>query len=349
MTQQESADHVQALDPSAIMQLGLSFWASKTLLAANKLGLFTLLDEGARNSEQIRSALGLHGRSLIDFLDTLFALGLLEREGVGPRAQYRNTPETAAFLVKGKPGYLGAFLEMANDREYRFWGDLEEGLRTGQPQNEIKTTGKESFAALYADPERLRQFTDAMTSVQIGAFVAFAQRFDFSRHQVMLDVGGSGASLCSVVALHNPHMRCISYDLPDLEPLAKQAIAQAGVEDRVQILSGSFFDETLPKADLVTMGNLLHSFDLPTKKMLLRKAYDALPEGGELAVIELILDDERRRNTMGLLMSLNMLIESDGGFNFTQADFEGWAKEAGFRTVRFEPLAGPTSAGIAVK
>jgi hypothetical protein len=348
MTEQKLANN--RLDPSHIMQVGLGFWASKTLLAATKLGLFTLLDEGARTPEQIRTSLRLHGQNLLDFLDALLSLGFLEREGVGPEAQYRNTPEIEAFLVKGKPQYIGAFLEMANDREYRFWADLEEGLRTGKPQNEIKTTGKESFAAIYENPERLRQFTEAMTSVQIGAFVAFAQRFDFSPHQLMLDVGGSGAALCSLVALHNPHMRCISYDLPALEPLAKQAIAQFGVESRVEIQSGNFFaEETLPKADLVTMGNILHSFDLPGKKMLLRKAYDALPAGGELAVIELILDNERRHNTMGLLMSVNMLIESEGGFNFTPADFENWAKEAGFRTVRFEPLAGPTSAAIALK
>src|SRR5256714_2334198 len=296
----EQASAPKQLDPSHIRQIGLGFWASKPLLAATKLGLFTLLDHGARTPEQIRTSLGLHGRTLLDFLDALLSLGFLVREGAGLGAKYHNTPETAAFLVKGKPQYIGGFLEMVNDREYHFWGDLEEGLRTGKPQNEIKTTGKESFAAIYDEPERLRQFTESMSSIQIGAFVAFAERFDFSQHQLMLDVGGSGATLSSMVALHHPRMRCISYDMPVLEPLAKEACGRLGVADRVEIRSGNFFsDEELPKADLVTMGNILHSFDLPKKKLLLRKAYDALPAGGELAVIELILDDERRHNTMG--------------------------------------------------
>jgi hypothetical protein len=348
MTEKESG--AASPDPSHIMKIGLGFWASKTLLAATKLGVFTLLHSSALGPEKIRAGLGLHQRSLHDFLDALVSLGFLEREGVGPEATYRNTPETEAFLVKGKPQYIGAFLEMANDREYRFWADLEEGLRTGQPQNEIKRTGTESFAAIYSDSDRLRQFTEAMSSVQIGAFVAFAERFDFSRHGLMLDIGGSGATLSSIVAMHNPRIRCISYDIPALEPLAKEAVAKLGVGDRVEIRSGDFFGaEALPKVDLLTMGNILHSFDLPKKKLLLRKAYEALSAGGELAVIELILDDERRHNTMALLMSLNMLIESDGGFNFTQRDFVGWAKEAGFRQVRFEPLAGPTSAAIARK
>ena len=309
-----------------------------------------MLDGGTERPEQIRAALGLHPKSVLDFLDALVSLGFLERDGVGAEARYRNTSDTEAFLVKGKARYIGAFLEVANDREYRFWADLEEGLRTGQPQNEIKTTGKESFGAIYADPARLRQFTEAMSSIQIGAFAAFAERFDFSQHGVMLDVGGSGATLSSIVAMSHPHVRCISYDLPALEPLAKEATARLGVGDRVEIRNGDFFDTgALPKAELVTMGNILHSFDLPKKTLLLRKAYEALPLGDELAVIELIVDDERRRNTVALLMSLNMVIEADGGFNFTQSDFVGWATKVGFREVRFEALAGPTSAAIARK
>jgi hypothetical protein len=189
-----------------------------------------------------------------------------------------------------------------------------------------------------------------MSSIQIGAFTAFAEQFDFSKHRLMLDVGGSGATLSSLVARRHPHMRCVSYDMPLLEPLAMEACARFGVADRVEIMGGNFFAASpLPKADLVTMGNILHSFDLPKKELLLRKAYDALPHGGELAVIELILDDERRTNTQGLLLSLNMLIESVGGFNFTFAEFTGWAAAAGFRAVRLLPLAGPTSAAIAVK
>jgi len=337
-------------DPARIMEVGLGFWASKTLLAAVKLGLFTFLDHGERSAEDIRVALELHTRNVLDFLDALLSLGFLERDGVGPIARYRNTADTEVFLVKGKPQYIGGFLEMANDREYRFWADLEQGLRTGEPQNEIKTTGKESFAAIYEDPARLKQFTEAMSSIQIGAFAAFTEQFDFSKHRLMLDVGGSGATFSALVARRHPHMRCISYDMPLLGPLAEEASARLGVADRVEIVGGDFFaGEQLPKADLVTMGNILHSFDLAKKGILLRKAYDALPAGGELAVIELILDDERRANTLGLLLSLNMLIESDGGFNFTFAEFTRWATAAGFCTTRLLPLAGPTSAAIAIK
>ncbi|MFF8848270.1 methyltransferase [Streptomyces sp. NPDC015127] len=337
-------------NPSALMQTGLGFWASKTLLAATKLELFTFIGDNYRTPEEIRLSLGLHGHALLDFLDSLTSLGFLERYGTGAQVKYGNTPETAAFLVKGKPAYMGGFFEMANDREYLFWANLEEGLRTGKPQNEIRITGKESFEAIYEDPERLKQFTDAMSSIQLGAFHAFAQRFDFSKRRLMLDVGGSGASLSCIVATHNPHMKCISFDLPAVESLAREKVVMCDVTKQVEVRSGNFFAEPeLPAADVITMGNILHSFDLPGKMSLLRKSYEALPDGGELIVIELIMDNDRRANTFALLMSLNMLIESDGGFNFTQADFEGWAEEVGFRSIRFEPLEGPVSAAIAMK
>ena len=337
------------MDASRIMQVGLGFWASKTLLAATKLGLFTHLGQNsALTVEQVRQRLGLHGYGLRDFLDALLSLGFLEREGTGDAATYRNTPETAFFLDKSQPNYLGAFFEMANDREYRFWADLEEGLRTGKPQNEIKETGMESFAAIYQ--KSVREFTEAMTSIQVGGFRAFVSMFDFSHYGTLLDLGGSGAILSVLAAKTHPHLRCVSYDMPAVGFLAQETIDKHGLRDRVFSQSGNFFTDSLPAADVITMGNILHSFDLQKKKLLIRRAYETLPSGGALCIIELIMDSERRHNTFALLMSLNMIIESDGGFNYTMEDFEGWATEAGFSRTELMPLEGvPTSVAIAYK
>ena len=347
-TVNQSKTEVQ-INPAKIIEVGMGFWASKTLLAANKLGLFTLLGKEGLSLDAIRSKLNLHGQGLQDFLDALFSMGFLSRFGADEDAIYTNTAETAAFLDKNSPQYIGGFLEMANDREYRFWADLEEGLITGNPQNEIKSTGKESFRAIYDEPDGLRVFTDGMSGIQLGSFMSFAHQFDFSPYQILLDVGGSGGVLSSVVAANHSHMHCISYDLPDLEPYVKETRAKCGVEDRVTIQSGNFFEEEFPKADVITMGNILHSFDMDKKDMLIRKAYDALPQGGALVVIEMILDNERKENTFGLLMSLNMLIESDGGFNYTQGDLQKWVSQRGFREVSFVSLGGPISAAIAIK
>ena len=153
---------------------------------------------------ELQTALQLHSRANPDFFDTLVALRFLERDGDGADARYRNTPETALFLDRHSPQFMGGFLEMANARLYRFWGDLTEGLRTGSPQNEIKHTGASMFAELYSKPERLEQFMDAMSGISAGNFQAFAEKFDFSRYRTVCDVGGATGQLSMLVARKTP-------------------------------------------------------------------------------------------------------------------------------------------------
>jgi hypothetical protein len=337
------------LDPSHIMQVGMGFWPSKTVLSAVELELFTQLGDESMTGEEIGEQLGLHPRGIYDFLDTLVALKFLERDGEGSDGRYRNTAESAAFLDKHSPAYMGGILEMANARLYPFWGDLTEALQTGKPQNEIKQTGKPMFDELYSDPARLEQFMSAMQGVSLGNFQALAEKFDFSKYKTMCDVGGATGVLCTTVAARHPHLRCTSYDLPVVVPIAERAIAAAGLSDRVTAASGDFFAEPLPSADVITMGLILHDWNLDRKMHLIRSVYDALPEGGVFIVIENLIDDARRENAFGLMMSLNMLIEFGDAFDFTGSDFAGWCREVGFRDVEILPLTGPASAGIAYK
>ena len=337
------------LDPSHIMQVGMGFWPSKTVLSAVELELFTHLGDEAMSGEDIGEQLGLHPRAIYDFLDTLVALRFLERDGEGSDGRYRNTAESAAFLDKGSPTYIGGILEMSNERLYPFWGDLTEALKTGQPQNEIKQTGKPMFDELYSDPARLEQFMKAMQGVSLGNFHALAQKFDFSKYKTVCDVGGATGQLCTILATHHPHLQCLSYDLPVVVPIAERAIAAAGLTDRVTAVSGDFFADPLPQADVITMGLILHDWNLDRKMQLIRAAYEALPEGGAFIIIENLIDDARRENAFGLMMSLNMLIEFGDAFDFTGSDFAKWCREAGFQDVEILPLTGPGSAGIAYK
>lgn len=337
------------LDPSHIMQVGMGFWPSKTVLSAVELELFTHLGSESMTGEQIGERLGLHPRSIYDFLDTLVALRFLERDGDGSDGRYRNTAETAAFLDKQSPTYIGGILEMCNARLYRFWGDLTEALRTGKPQNEIKHTGKPMFEELYSDPARLEQFMEAMQGISLGNFQALAEKFDFSKYKTVCDVGGATGQLCMVLAERHPHLRCTSYDLPVVAPIAEKAIAAAGLNDRVAVASGDFFADSLPEADVITMGLILHDWNLDRKMHLITSAYEALPDGGAFIVIENLIDDARRENAFGLMMSLNMLIEFGDAFDFTGSDFAEWCRTVGFREVEILPLTGPASAGVAFK
>lgn len=337
------------LTPSHILQIGMGFFASKTLLSAIELKLFTALARSPMTAAEIARSLALNGRAVPDFPDALVALGILERAGSGPEARYANTPEGALFLDANSPAYVGGILEMANARLYRFWGDLTEALKTGKPQNETKHSGEPMFAKLYEVPERLEQFMNAMSGISAGNFRAFAQKFDFSAYRTLCDVGGATGQLSCMVAAAQSQMSCTSFDLPNVVPIATRKIVQAGLSDRVKAVGGDFFADPLPRADVITMGMILHDWNLEKKKQLIAKAYAALPEGGAFVVIEALIDDERRKNAFGLLMSLNMLIEFGDAFDYTGADFEGWCREAGFRRFAVIPLAGPSSAAVAYK
>jgi hypothetical protein len=335
--------------PAHILQIGTGFWASKTLLSAVELGLFTTLGSEARTGAEIERALALHPRATFDFLDALVALGLLARDGDGPGARYRNTAETGRFLDRASDDYVGGILEMANDRLYRFWADLTPALRTGAPQNEVKATGRPMFDALYADPARLEQFMAAMRGVSKANFEAFADGFDFAPFASLADIGGATGQLAAIVAARHPHLACATWDLPAVRPIAERRLRAAGLDGRVAAGEIDFLTDPFPRADVITMGMILHDWNLDVKKMLIRKAYDALPPGGALVAIENVIDDARRENAFGLLMSLNMLIEFGDAFDFTGADFAGWCLEAGFARCALLPLGGPASAAIAYK
>jgi precorrin-6B methylase 2 len=337
------------IDPSKIMQVGMGFWASKILLTAVSMGLFTYLANRGVSGQEIKSKLELHERSLYDFLDSLVALGFLKRNGLKETATYSNSKDSELFLDKNKPSYIGGILEMSNNRLYAFWNDLEEALKTGQPQNETKENGKPLFEELYADEEKLREFINAMGGVQMGNFIAFANKFDFSNYKTLCDVGGAGGYLAAQVAMNNSSMSCITFDLPPVSALATENISSMKLTNKVTIQSGDFFNDEFPKADIITMGNILHDWGTQDKKNLIKKAFDALPEGGSFVVIENIIDNNRSDNAFGLMMSLNMLIETEAGYDFTFADFNVWVKDAGFKDTSLMPLAGPTSAAIAIK
>ncbi len=336
-------------NPSSILQTAFSFWGSKVLLTAVEVGLFTKLADHRLTGAELGKILQFHPRANPDFFDALVAMKFLDREGDGPQAKYFNTPEGAMFLDAASPRYIGGILVMLNERLFKFWNDLPEALRTGQPQNEIKHARKGMFEELYSDLPRLEQFMGAMTGLSRINFEAFAEKFDFSNFRTLCDVGGATGLLSIEVAKRHPHLTCTSFDLPVVEPIAKKHIIAAGLERRVSTASGDFFKGRLPKADIITMGMILHDWNLEKKMHLIRSAYDALPPDGAFVAIEALIDDARRENVQGMLMSLNMLIEFGDAFDYSGADFRRWCDEVGFTRFEIIHLAGPSSAAVAYK
>jgi precorrin-6B methylase 2 len=335
-----------AVSADAVMRIGFGFWASKVLLSAVELGLFTELARGPADGNTLRRKLDLHPRGVRDFFDALVALRLLKRDG----DTYSNASEADLYLDRNKPTYIGGVLDLASRRLWTSWGSLTEALRTGKPQNEMKAgAGEDLFEAVYNDPERLRIFLQGMTGTSLPTAHKLAELFPWKHVRTFADIGTAEGGLPVVIARANPHLRGIGFDLPPVRQVFEDYVQASGLADRVEFRAGDFFKEPLPSADVLIMGHILHDWNQEEKDLLLAKAYEALPIGGALIVYEMLIDDERRENAMGLLMSLNMLVETTGGFDYTGADCVCWMTRAGFRDMRVEHLAGPYWGVIGVK
>jgi len=237
---------------------------------------------------------------------------------------------------------------MANHRLFKFWGSLTEALRTGERQNESKD-GHDIFASLYADPARLKEFLRAMSGLSRGANQRIARHFPWKSFRSYVDVGTAQGDLAVQIALANKHLHGVGFDLAEVGPVFEEYVAHNKLSKRLSFTSGDFFKDPFPKAEVVLMGHILHDWDLEKKLLLLEKSYAALPKGGSVVVYDSIIDDTRSKNTFGLLMSLNMLIETNGGFDYTGADCKEWMKQVGFRSARVEHLVGPDSMVVGIK
>jgi 2-polyprenyl-3-methyl-5-hydroxy-6-metoxy-1,4-benzoquinol methylase len=336
-----------ALSPERILLTGFGFWASKALLSAVEIGVFTELADGPKQLHSLSGRTGLHPRSARDFMDALVALGFLKREdGV-----YSNTPESDLFLDRNKSSYIGGMLEMASVRLYGHWSSLTEALQTGREQSEAKDDASVSFfQVVYADPVKLKMFLSAMTGVSQGANIAIAKKAPWAKYKTFVDIGAAQGDLAVQIALANPHLKGTGFDLAPVGPIFEEYVAANEVGNRVQFEPGDFFTRALPSGrDVITMGHILHDWDLKHKKMLVKKAYEALNPGGALVVYDAIIDEDRSKNAFGLLMSLNMLIETSGGFDYTGSECMEWMKEAGFKDAYVEHLAGPDSMVVGFK
>jgi len=327
-----------------LFEIGSAYRQAKVLLSAVELGVFSELAAGPLDARDLASRIRVHGRSARDFFDALVATGLLTRDDEG---RYRNTEESDFYLDRAKPTYLGASFDQYNRREYALWGSLTQSLRTGNPAAE--THGQDHFGSLYSDAARFRTFVAAMTSGSLLAAQGIAHQFPWENYQTLCDVGTAQGCLPVQVALAHPHVSVIGFDLPMLRSAFEEYAVERNVADRVSFAGGDFFKDPLPQADVIVLGRVLHNWDLEAKKMLLDKAYRAIRTGGAVIVYDMLIDDDRRTSTIGLLSSLNMVLWTTGGFGYTATDCTGWMRSAGFAKTKVRDLPGGNSMIIGEK
>jgi hypothetical protein len=318
--------------PDAIMQLTRAYAGSKALVSAVELDLFTTLADGPLTGEALRAKLGLQPRGTADWLDALVSLGMLERNG----DLYANTAATDLYLDRAKPTYVGGMvIGMAADTSH--WDSLTAALRTGRPQIE----GDQDYLDQYRDPTLFTEFMHSMTGLSMGAAHAIAERFPWQQYRTVIDVGAAEGCVPVQLGLRHPQLTGGGFDLPPVRPAFEAYVAAHGLADRLRFYPGDFFADPLPSADVLVMGHVLHNWSLEQKLELLDKAYRALPDGGALIVYESLIDDDRRANTFGLLLSVAMLLVTQNGFGYTGAQCRALMSHLGFRDSYVQPLIGP--------
>ena len=337
------------LCPDRIMAIGSGYWASKVLLSAIGLRLYTELGDDSMTAQVSPSASGSSPDRPQTSSMRWCRWICWRATATVPRPNTAIRRRRPGSSTRPAPAYQGGLLQIWDDRNFRFWADLTEALKTGKAQSEVKHSGRPFFETLYANPQRLAAFMAAMDASSRRNFELLAERFPFEKYTRLCDVGGADGLLSRIVAVAHPHLQCVSFDLPVVTEIACRKLDAEGFGDRVRAVAGDFFADPLPAADVITMGMILHDWNLDRKRQLIAKAYEALPEGGAFVVVEALIDDARRENTFGLMMSLNMLIEFGDAFDFSGADFRDWCGSAGFRSFDVIPLVGGSSAAVAYK
>jgi len=328
-----------------IIKTCYGFLSTKIVLSAIDFDLFTVLAEEPRTREELEEELGLHPRCSADYLDSLVALGYLEREdGV-----YRNDPLVDKVMDANKPDhYIGGALEWANDHQYDVFGELTETLKTGEPQSGYMDED-EMFDELYEDEDRADSFTSGMAGLTSRVAEYIAEAFEWDEYESVCDVGSAKGQVPVTVAEENDHLEATAFDLPELEPISTEFISKREMDDRVSFHPGDAFEDDLPQHDVFVLGRILHDFGLEKKKELIRSTYEAMPEDGALLIYGSLIDNERRENVVGLMTSLYTMVDSEKGYDYTPNECREWLEEVGFSDIEVRDIPGPETMVVAQK
>ncbi|MDI3390352.1 methyltransferase [Streptomyces sp. B-S-A8] len=318
----ESTD--SSVHPGPVMGLILGSWQSRMLLAAVEYDLFTEVAKGPATSAELAERLGLVERGTNDLLAGLVHLGLLQSTD----GTFANAPVSDAFLVKGRPAYLGGYLHFCEQELNPAWNGLADSLRTGKPQNQAAVIGN-PYDTLYADADATDGFLDSMDLLNAPIAQALS-RFDWSGYESFVDIGGARGNFAHQVVTHNPHLKGAVFDLPPLKPAFDRHMDRLGdTAGPVTFHGGDFFKDDLPQADVLVFGHVLHNWGVEDRVALLKRAYDALKPGGSVFVYDPMAGGDQP-SMHGALAGLTMLVWSRGGHEYAADDLHGWLREAGF-------------------
>jgi len=332
-------------DPVVVLDLLESFRRSKTMFAAVSLGVFDALDSGPKSLSALAEDLKLNSDALQRLLDACVGLQLLQRAGT----LYENTAAASAYLCAHSPSRLTGYINYSNAILWKMWSNLEDAIREGTNRWQ-QTFGWDGpiFSNFFRTDESMREFLMAMHGYGLISSPHVVAAFDLSRFRRMVDLGGATGHLAIAACEHYPDLRAVIFDLPEAGPLAREILAASTVADRVEILSGDFFVDQLPKADLYALGRILHDWTEEKVVTLLRRIFDRLPSGGGLLIAEKLISEDRAGPRWAHMQNLGMLLYTEGKER-TLSEYRHLLSDVGFASVNGSTTPSPLDAVLAIK
>ena len=310
----------QKLTTQRINEMAFAFRHTGTMVGAVELGLFTHISEGAGEPAEVAEKIGIPMENAERLMIACATLDLLEKRG----SRYINAPDVDRYLVKGRPTYFGDYLVYQTKNDYDGWKNVAGHLRS-------QRISARRYDAIRNAPEAARAFTVAGYNSSISAGHKLAKEFDFSRYSLFLDLGGGSGCYSIAAALRHPQLRAIVFDFPTVCTVAEEFIAQAGLSDRVKTHPGDFFkDQFPPRADLVAYITPLQVYEADEVQFLIRKAFDAVEPGGEILIVEYMLNDEKTGPLDSVFRHLAGLFPTSHGRVNTGTEFCEYLNKAGF-------------------
>lgn len=325
------------IPPQAQMaQMLTGYWVSQALYAAAKLGIPDLLVEGARSADDLAGATKTHAPSIYRLLRALASVGVFAEDGEG---RFALTP-MAECLRSDVTGSQRSLAIMNGEEHYRSWGELLYSVRTGAPAFD-HLYGMPVFDFLSRNPEQAAVFDEAMVGVHGRETAAMLDAYDFSGIGTLADVGGGNGSLLTAVLQKYPTMRGILFDLEGVAGRATANLRAAGLSDRCEVLSGSFFDSVPSGADAYLMRHIIHDWDDERATRILRNVHRAMQPDGKLLLVEGIIPPANEP-AFGKLLDLTMLV-IPGGKERTEDEYRKLYADCGFDLTRVVPTAAEVS------
>lgn len=307
-----------------LLQLSCGYWKSHVLFTAVEFDLFTTLNKGRLTAKEISQTIQANERATGMLLNALVSLDLLVKQ----EAYYTNTILSDRYLIKGNPYYLGDFIHHFHNM-MDTWSMLRETIETGNPVF-LKDLPEE------VDPHDLRDFITAMHNMASVKADELCSKIDLKEAKTLLDIAGGPGTYAIALAMANPGLHAVVFDLEHTIRLTREFIAAAKIEDRVTTLTGNCLEDAFGEKvyDVILVSNLLHIYNPANNARILKKCWNALKDCGNVVIHEFVLDETKTRPQFSALFSLNMLLGTQEGASYSEAEYRAWLANAGFDDIQ---------------